>query len=143
MFIFKTTKNKQAVQSVYFITEIPYSGCVKIGMTRGPVEKRMKQLQTGNPRKLCIIAVVYVRDALAVEKQLHKKYTTRHNFGEWYNFDNSELPKLIKEESAIKYIPCNVTTASVKPSKPNQQLPVKWSFVRWILNCCGSRLRCV
>lgn len=57
---------------------------VKIGWSRDP-QKRLKQLQTGNPS---ILKLIKVYDVLRVkERYLHKNlmlYKTRHN-GEWFD----------------------------------------------------------
>jgi hypothetical protein len=66
---------------VYIISD---GSRVKIGWSRNP-EKRLKQLQTGNPSKLKLLKVY---DVLRVkERYLHKSlmlYKTRHN-GEWFD----------------------------------------------------------
>jgi hypothetical protein len=45
---------------IYFITEIPFGNKVKIGMSKNP-NKRLKQLQTGNPNKLHLHHVWHIK----------------------------------------------------------------------------------
>ena len=69
---------------VYFITDGQY---VKIGVAKNP-ESRLKELQTGNPRKLtvlCRIPVATEKDAYRLENRLHFEYEAFAKVGEWYN----------------------------------------------------------
>ena len=64
---------------------------IKIGYTKGKVENRLKQLNTGSDSKLYCIG--YIQGNIETEKELHKKfaaYRLRQN-GEWF----SPAPELI------------------------------------------------
>ena len=57
---------------------------IKIGYTKNSIEKRLKQLQTGNDETLVLLG--YIRGGLDEEKMLHKQfsnYRIRKN-GEWF-----------------------------------------------------------
>ena len=57
---------------------------IKIGYTRGKVESRLKQLNTGSDSKLYCVG--YIQGDINKEKELHKKfnnYRLRQN-GEWF-----------------------------------------------------------
>lgn len=62
-------------------------GCIKIGIS-ADVDKRMATMQTGNEKRLHVVAKVLFpsrTEAYALEQELHqslKKYRTR---GEWFN----------------------------------------------------------
>jgi hypothetical protein len=74
---------------VYAIQE--EGGAVKIGISRDP-EQRLKQLQTGNSKKLTLVAVRKAENRYADEKHLHnlsKPYLVR---GEWFDV-NGELER--------------------------------------------------
>lgn len=68
--------------SVYFLQEQSGDRLVKIGTTTGNPYGRMASLQTGNGRKLgLLVAVPGGRDE---EDQLHKKFATERQEGEWF-----------------------------------------------------------
>jgi len=57
---------------------------VKIGFTRYPPAVRVKQLQTGNPRKLMLLYSVQVPDVMDIESRLHEKFDVDRVEGEWF-----------------------------------------------------------
>ena len=72
--------------SVYFIQCRDKNGPIKIGLAMD-VEKRLAQLQVGNPYKLKVIASFYVDSkikAQQIEKSLHKKFMKHSIRGEWF-----------------------------------------------------------
>lgn len=76
---------------IYFIAT---KNKIKIGYTKNSVEKRLKQLQTGNDENLILLG--YLHGKLEEEKLLHKqfaKYRIRQN-GEWF-FPSDELIEYI------------------------------------------------
>ena len=76
---------------IYFITDGTY---IKIGYTKNSIQKRLKQLQTSNAKKLYILG--WVNGDEKTEKQLHKKFEQfriRSN-GEWF----------MPEEQLLTYI---------------------------------------
>jgi len=73
---------------VYFIQEGKGSyGYIKIGKSNN-VDKRLDSLQTGNPRKLTLMASIKCKtpnDALRLEKKLHIKFKKENIRGEWFS----------------------------------------------------------
>lgn len=66
---------------IYFITD---RNNIKIGYTKGKIEKRLKQLQTSCSEQLYILG--WIEGDMNIEKQLHIKFGSsriRHN-GEWF-----------------------------------------------------------
>ena len=64
----------------------------KIGITKNPVEKRLKQLQTGNPSKIKILHVYETPNYLKVESMLHRKYQTlTESNNEWRILSNEQI----------------------------------------------------
>lgn len=58
---------------------------VKIGSTKGSVEKRLAQLQTGYPGRLAILATVAVEsNLLDIETRIHTFLIDQHVHGEWF-----------------------------------------------------------
>ena len=81
---------------IYFISESGTNN-IKIGYARDSIWDRLKQLQTGNPRELRILAYIN-SGTMKQEKALHKEYMCdkiRDN-GEWF--------KLEKDSKLLDYI---------------------------------------
>src|SRR5262245_25242027 len=73
---------------------------VKIGSTKGAVEQRMKELQTGHPAPLHIIAQVAVTTQLRqVENSMHAILQAVCLHGEWFDIalDLARLEALVAE----------------------------------------------
>lgn len=66
---------------IYFIQE-GLHGNIKIGRTSGDPQKRVAQLQCGNPRKLRLIGTV--SEEFNAEKDWHEAYGMHHIRGEWF-----------------------------------------------------------
>ena len=69
--------------SLYFI-QSALTGMIKIGRSRDP-QKRLKQLQTGNPNKLKLIA--YFERMGWREKALHEQLSKWSLEGEWFDYE--------------------------------------------------------
>ena len=67
----------------------------KIGISKNP-HKRLKQLQTGNPRKLNLMIHYPVEggDPYRIEKQIHEHFSRYRVEGEW--FQDLDLDKIEK-----------------------------------------------
>ena len=96
---FLRTQKRSGVGFVYFIRETPFEGpgkhedpfICKIGFSKNVPIKRMKHLQTGNPRELVTVAYIEIEKYDALERAIHKSLkspdNTRkisHIHGEWY-----------------------------------------------------------
>lgn len=66
----------------------------KIGASNNP-DKRLKQLQTGNPFKLFLLSVYRIKDR-SIEKLIHKSLKKHNLEGEWFLLDKKNLRKVIK-----------------------------------------------
>ena len=62
-------------------------GLVKVGITRGAVERRIEHLQTGNPYRIRCEASFQSPVARAVESWVHR---TRHAFRETHRMEAAE-----------------------------------------------------
>ncbi len=78
---------------VYFVQS---GGCgpVKIGWTRGPVLRRLAQLQTSHPSRLLLLADV--PGTRNLERGLHATYGDLRMSGEWFR-PEAELMELVNE----------------------------------------------
>lgn len=69
---------------LYFIGEAGLSSFVKIGFTKYPPAVRVKQLQTGNPRKLMLLYSCKCPEVMDVESRLHARFDEDRVEGEWF-----------------------------------------------------------
>lgn len=63
----------------------------KIGYTRTDVNKRIKQLKTGNPYEFKIMGVFESKWGSKIEAVLHRKYKRNRIDGEWFRLDISDV----------------------------------------------------
>lgn len=57
---------------------------VKIGHTNGPVERRVRALQTGNPRRISVVAQIFDAGP-EVERLIHHQLAKWNTTGEWFD----------------------------------------------------------
>lgn len=91
---------------VYLIGEIGNEGKYKIGSTRAKnVNKRLKQLQTGNSSELYIKESFETEHPFKLEKMLHNHFKSSNLIGEWFELSETDTEdfKTICEEK-IKVI---------------------------------------
>ena len=90
--------------AVYFIIENEdlESQRIKIGYSGNP-GRRIKELQTGNSRKLALMGWVSGGDK-AYESTLHEKYSTFRVQGEWFEIDADDVIYELKSSGIDGYI---------------------------------------
>jgi hypothetical protein len=79
----------------------------KVGFSKNP-NKRLKQLQTGNSKKLKLINVYQVPDRLVriIEKEAHREIRIRYEKrGEWFKGASEFYVKLLVDMVCEKYYP--------------------------------------
>jgi len=77
---------------------------VKIGVTTGSIEKRIKKLQTGNSSELYVLKYFKSIKPFTLEKMLHLHYFKYKGIGEWFNLTDEEVMKfenICKEKEEI------------------------------------------
>lgn len=76
---------------VYLIGEIDNKGKYKIGSTRAKdINKRLKQLQTGNSSELFIKESYETEHPFKLEKMLHNHFKSSNLIGEWFELSESD-----------------------------------------------------
>lgn len=75
-------------------------GYYKIGITTN-INKRISDLQTGNPFLIQLVFFKIVNDASDLESELHKKYKNKNVLGEWFWLNNEDIQDI---RSAVKCI---------------------------------------
>lgn len=83
---------------IYFITEGNSINYVKIGYTNN-LNRRLRELQIGNPRKLKPYFVI--KGNYQLEQEVHKEFKDYRSIGEWFHFSAFILDYInkIREES--------------------------------------------
>lgn len=89
---------------VYFITD---GDCTKIGVAKNP-NKRLVQLQTGNPNKLVIAKVM--QGGYREESALHEALKDSRLEGEWFRFNDFDDKTIKKLLDSVGYEPEVVDT---------------------------------
>lgn len=75
---------------------------VKIGVSKTP-NRRIKQLQTGNPYKIYLLLNLKVEDAYQAENFFHKKFKNQNSMGEWFEV-NSEIKQWVIDMKQYEYM---------------------------------------
>lgn len=76
---------------VYLIGEMDNKGRYKIGSTKAKdVNKRLKQLQTGNSSELFIKESYETEHPFKLEKMLHNHFKSSNLIGEWFELSESD-----------------------------------------------------
>lgn len=83
---------------IYLITHEPYIGYAKIGRSFND-EYRRKALQTMGPLPLKVLYSCRKPNYIEVERQLHMLYAGKRTYGEWFQFQEHELPGVIASMS--------------------------------------------
>ena len=107
----RTYTDTKPIVSGFVYVLLDQSGRRKLGKTTNSVEKRVKQLQTGNAEQITIEYRLAVNDMRRAETAIHALFAAsrlRIN-GEWFNLSESELILLKKVFKAA-----NTTVAEEK-----------------------------
>ena len=91
---------------VYLLGDFGQDNCFKIGITRGKIEKRIKQLQTGNGEEIYLVNYYETEYPFFIERNLHLKFCPERKRNEWFNLSNEDIVKFkdyckLCEEQAI------------------------------------------
>ena len=76
---------------VYLMGDAGQDNTFKIGVTRGSIEKRIKQLQTGNGEDIYIVNFHETDYPFFVERLLHTKLFPKQKRNEWFNLDAEDI----------------------------------------------------
>jgi hypothetical protein len=85
----ETALNDEWGSNVYFISDGEF---IKIGKANN-VERRLKELQTGNPKELKILRIIKCTDEYAayeLETFLHSMLHSVNSIGEWFHLSMKE-----------------------------------------------------
>lgn len=121
---------------VYLIGEMDNKGRYKIGSTKAKnVNKRLKQLQTGNSSELFIKESYETEHPFKLEKMLHNHFKSSNLIGEWFELSESDTEafKRVCEEkekiiSSLKNNPFYFN-ARIVPMNMNYDKPDRYGKV--------------
>jgi hypothetical protein len=84
---------------VYLIRQLDQEGkeLYKIGVTKNPIEVRIKCLQTGNPCKLDLQGFYTSENYKKIESFLHRLYQSNRLEGEWFKLTSQQVMSFQKE----------------------------------------------
>lgn len=78
---------------VYLLGDSGQDNTFKIGITRGSIEKRIKQLQTGNGEEIYLVDFYETDYPFFLERSLHLKFYPKQKRNEWFNLDVGDVVK--------------------------------------------------
>ena len=121
---------------VYLIGEMDNKGRYKIGSTKAKdVNKRLKQLQTGNSSELFIKESYETEHPFKLEKMLHNHFKSSNLIGEWFELsenDTEAFRKVCEEKekiiSSLKNNPFYFNTR-IMPMNMNYDKPDRYGKV--------------
>lgn len=98
--------------NVYLIcSEFEGRKLYKIGYTRRPIEKRIKEIKTGNGSDIYLIESFKSQWGTKIEAQLHKFFKSKKVNGEWFDLTESEV-KSFKERCKLSHDMLELITTS-------------------------------
>lgn len=86
---------------VYLLKDSGSENIFKIGVTRGKIEKRIKQLQTGNSEDICLIDYYETNYPFFIERNFHNIYDSKNVKNEWFLLTTEDVDKF--KEMCINY----------------------------------------
>jgi hypothetical protein len=85
----------------------------KIGYTRRPIEKRIKEIKTGNGSDIYLVDSFMSKWGTKIESQMHKTFLSKKINGEWFDLSDDDvksfLSKCRKTHDMIELITTNST----------------------------------
>ena len=78
---------------VYLLGDSGQDNTFKIGVTRGSVEKRISQLQTGNGEEIYLVNFYETDYPFFIERLMHNKFYPKQKRNEWFNLDVEDVVK--------------------------------------------------
>ena len=121
---------------VYLIGEKDNIGKYKIGSTKAnDINKRLKQLQTGNSSELFIKEYYETEHPFKLEKMLHNHFKSSNIIGEWFELSESDTKAFRdvceKKEKTIEALKDNpfYFNAKIIPMKMNFDKPDRYGRI--------------
>ena len=69
-------------------------GLIKIGYTRGNINKRRKQLLTGSSGEITVVKTILTTLGTTTEAYLHNVFNSKNVRGEWFNLNQEDIERV-------------------------------------------------
>ena len=69
----------------------------KIGYTRRPIEKRIKEIKTGNGHEIYLVSSFKSKWGTKIESQMHRTFKSKKINGEWFDLTDEEVESFIEK----------------------------------------------
>lgn len=76
---------------VYLLGDSGQDNVFKIGITRGNIDKRIKQLQTGNGEDIYLVNCYETDYPFFIERLLHTKLYPKQKKNEWFTLEHNDI----------------------------------------------------
>lgn len=76
---------------VYLLGDSGQDNTYKIGVTRGKIEKRIKQLQTGNGSEIFLVNSYETKYPFFLERLLHMQFFPQQKMNEWFELKDEDV----------------------------------------------------
>ena len=76
---------------VYLLGDSGQDNTYKIGVTRENINKRIKQLQTGNGEEIYLVDYYETEHPFFIERFLHMKFAPKQKLNEWFMMDIKDV----------------------------------------------------
>lgn len=76
--------------NIYLLCD-PSTDLYKIGMTRGEIDKRIKELQTGNSCEIHLVASHETSIPSYIESALHNHFSHKNELNEWFSLSTEDI----------------------------------------------------
>ena len=89
---------------VYLLGDSGQDNVFKIGITKGKVEKRIKQLQTGNGEEIYLVDYYETDYPFFIERLLHTKFYPKQKKNEWFFLEIEDVINFKKHCTDIEMV---------------------------------------
>ena len=76
---------------VYLLCDPSKDYSFKIGITKGCIKKRIKQLQTGNSEEIHLVDYFETKYPFFIERSLHMFFNNKKILNEWFDLNSPEV----------------------------------------------------
>ena len=69
----------------------------KIGYTKRPIEKRIKEIKTGNAHEIYLVESFKSKWGTKIEAHLHRTFSSKKVNGEWFDLTDDDVKSFINK----------------------------------------------
>lgn len=96
-------KEKETSGGYVYLLCNPSNDTFKIGVTKNEIEKRIKQLETGNDEDIFIASYHYTQYPYRLEKMLHTHFGLYNVNREWFRFEDNMIPSKVFNDYCTEF----------------------------------------